>query len=160
MGENYVDALDLEKLVQCLYDKNHQIRACRFPYHLIKCHKNHPDIVEQLVTCPFNALHQVPRAEVSQHISSCDDKRIIEQDIASQSGNYRKEPNVVSTWQSPPCKEDWDKDLGDQSVFIWDMSRCETNSSELSTTMGHKNHLCSGVQVPRSLLPWKSKAGN
>ncbi|ETE59707.1 hypothetical protein L345_14561, partial [Ophiophagus hannah] len=42
---------------------------------------NHPGIVEQLVTCPFNARHQVPRDKISQHISSCDDKRCIEQDI-------------------------------------------------------------------------------
>lgn len=34
-----VDSLDPEKLLQCPYDKNHQIRACRFPYHLIKCRK-------------------------------------------------------------------------------------------------------------------------
>ena len=34
-----VDSLDPEKLIQCPYDKNHQIRACRFPYHLIKCRK-------------------------------------------------------------------------------------------------------------------------
>ncbi|KAL8164071.1 UNVERIFIED_CONTAM: hypothetical protein K2H54_045251 [Gekko kuhli] len=81
MAGNYIDALDPEKLMQCPYDKNHQIRACRFPYHLVKCRKNHPDIVQQLVTCPFNARHQVPRTEISQHISSCDDKRFIEQDI-------------------------------------------------------------------------------
>jgi len=28
-----------EKLMQCPYDKNHQIRPCRFPYHIIKCRK-------------------------------------------------------------------------------------------------------------------------
>lgn len=37
--ETYIDSLDPEKLLQCPYDKNHQIRACRFPYHLIKCKK-------------------------------------------------------------------------------------------------------------------------
>ncbi|TKC52660.1 hypothetical protein EI555_004517 [Monodon monoceros] len=76
-----VDTLDPEKLLQCPYDKNHQIRACRFPYHLIKCRKNHPDIANKLATCPFNARHQVPRAEISHHISSCDDKSCIEQDV-------------------------------------------------------------------------------
>ncbi|KAM6471399.1 uncharacterized protein PHA67_024147 isoform 6-T6 [Liasis olivaceus] len=101
--EDSYDALDPEKPVQCPYDKSHQIRACRFPYHLVKCRKNHPEIVQQLVTCPFNARHQVPREEISQHISSCDDKRCIEQDI----------------------------DIGDQSdsTFIWGtscytMNRC------------------------------------
>ncbi|XP_060108133.1 gametocyte-specific factor 1-like isoform X1 [Heteronotia binoei] len=164
MADNYTDGLDPDKLMQCPYDKNHQIRACRFPYHLVKCRKNHPDIVQQLVTCPFNARHQVPKTEISQHISSCDDKRFIEQDIGSQLGHYRKEPNVVSMWQSPPCEEDWDKDLGDESkpVFIWGVSHCETNSFGSNATMEPKNHLPSGLRVPRSLppvLPWKSNPG-
>ncbi|XP_077185373.1 gametocyte-specific factor 1-like [Paroedura picta] len=164
MADNYIDALDPEKLMQCPYDKNHQIRACRFPYHLVKCRKNHPDIVEQLVTCPFNARHQVPRAEISQHISSCDDKRFIEQDIANQLANCRKEPTVMSMWQSPPCAEDWDKDLGDESkpVFIWGVSRCEANSFGSNTTREQKNHLPSGLRIPKSLpyvLPWKNSSG-
>ncbi|CAM4660103.1 unnamed protein product [Lepidochelys olivacea] len=33
------DALDPERLRQCPYDKYHRIRACWFPYHLIKCRK-------------------------------------------------------------------------------------------------------------------------
>ncbi|CAM4660456.1 unnamed protein product, partial [Lepidochelys olivacea] len=36
---NSVDALDPEMLIQCPYDNYHQIRACWFPYHLIKCRK-------------------------------------------------------------------------------------------------------------------------
>lgn len=31
--------MDPDKLLQCPFDKNHQIRVCRFPYHLIKCRK-------------------------------------------------------------------------------------------------------------------------
>ncbi|XP_048343633.1 gametocyte-specific factor 1-like [Sphaerodactylus townsendi] len=165
MADNYGDAFDPEKLIQCPYDKNHQIRACRFPYHLVKCRKNHPDIVQQLVTCPFNARHQVPRAEIGQHIANCDNKSFIEQDIASTLGTYRRDLSVVSTWQSPPCEEDWDKDLEDESksAFIWGVHRYETNRTESSTTLGLKNHLPSSVRVPRSLpyvLPWKSSAGN
>ncbi|XP_062979114.1 gametocyte-specific factor 1 [Elgaria multicarinata webbii] len=164
-SEDSYDALDPEKLMQCPYDKHHQIRACRFPYHLVKCAKNHPDIVQQLVTCPFNARHQVPKAEIKQHISSCDDKRCIEQDIASQVDRHRREINVVSSWQAPPCDEDWDKDLADQSnsIFVWGISRCRINSSGSSTTMGYKNHLASGLRAPRSLpfvLPWKNNAEN
>lgn len=30
---------DPDKLLQCPFDKNHLIRSCRFPYHLIKCRK-------------------------------------------------------------------------------------------------------------------------
>ncbi|XP_073174445.1 gametocyte-specific factor 1-like isoform X6 [Lepidochelys kempii] len=120
--EPQVDALDPERLIQCPYDKYHQIRACRFPYHLIKCRKNHPEIAKQLATCPFNARHQVPRAEISRHISSCDDKSFIEEHIVSQSNNCQGEKmNIVSMWQPPPCDEDWDRDLQEQSnsAFVW-----------------------------------------
>ncbi|KAM6471400.1 gametocyte-specific factor 1-like isoform 7-T7 [Liasis olivaceus] len=162
--EDSYDALDPEKPVQCPYDKSHQIRACRFPYHLVKCRKNHPEIVQQLVTCPFNARHQVPREEISQHISSCDDKRCIEQDIASQA-KKKREVNVISSWQSPPCEEDWDKDIGDQSdsTFIWGTSCYTMNSPRSNAIMGHRSHLALGLRAPRTLpyiLPWKNNAEN
>lgn len=48
---------------------------------LILIPQNHPDVANKLATCPFNARHQVPRAEISHHISSCDDKSCIEQDV-------------------------------------------------------------------------------
>ena len=44
MEETYINTLNPEKLLWCAYDKNHQIRACRFPYQFIKCRKNHLDV--------------------------------------------------------------------------------------------------------------------
>ncbi|CAM5169518.1 unnamed protein product [Eretmochelys imbricata] len=164
---NYVDALDPERLIQCPYDNYHQIRACRFPYHLIKCRKNHPEIAKQLVTCPFNARHQIPRAEISHHISSCDDKSCIEEDIVSQSNNCQGEKmNIVSMWQPPPCDEDWDRDLQEQSnsAFVWGtFSSGINNSPGSSVVMEQKSNLMSGMRAPKSLpysLSWKSRAGN
>ncbi|CAM5125081.1 unnamed protein product, partial [Natator depressus] len=162
-----VDALDPERLIQCPYDNDHQIRACRFPYHLIKCRKNHPEIAKQLDTCPFNARHQVPRAEISHHISSCDDKSCIEEDIVSQSNNCQGEKmNIVSMWQPPPCDEDWDRDLQEQSnsTFVWGtFSSGVNNSPGSSVIMEQKNNLTSGMTAPKSLpysLPWKSSKYN
>ncbi|KAB0397292.1 hypothetical protein E2I00_005347, partial [Balaenoptera physalus] len=157
-----VDTLDPEKLLQCPYDKNHQIRACRFPYHLIKCRKNHPDVADKLATCPFNARHQVPRAEISHHISSCDDKCCIEQDVVSQTRNLGQETLTESTWQCPPCDEDWDKDLWEQTStpFVWGAATyCGNNSPASNIVMEHKSNLASGMRVPKSLpyvLPWKN----
>ncbi|KAM7390926.1 hypothetical protein PAMA_008907 [Pampus argenteus] len=56
---------DPDKLLQCPFDKNHQIRSCRFPYHLIKCRKNHPKLASELKTCPFNARHLVPKHKLA-----------------------------------------------------------------------------------------------
>uniref|UniRef100_A0A2K5RN38 Gametocyte specific factor 1 n=1 Tax=Cebus imitator TaxID=2715852 RepID=A0A2K5RN38_CEBIM len=132
------DSLDPEKLLQCPYDKNHQIRACRFPYHLIKCRKNHPDVASKLATCPFNARHQVPRAEISHHISSCDDRSCIEQDLIFC---------IFSRDRVPPC----------HLPKCWDYRREPLPANNI--VMEHKNNLASGMRVPKSLpyiLPWKN----
>ncbi|OXB51794.1 hypothetical protein ASZ78_007936, partial [Callipepla squamata] len=101
---------DPDRLIQCPYDNHHRIRARRFPYHLVKCRKNHPEVEKLLATCPFNARHLVPKADLGDHILKCKDKRLIEQDIARcSSGSQRDEMNVVSTWKAPPCDEDWEK---------------------------------------------------
>ncbi|NWU89920.1 GTSF1 factor, partial [Upupa epops] len=78
------DAWNPDRLMQCPYNKHHQIRASRFPYHLIKCRKSYPEVAEQLATCPFNARHLVPQAELSSHVMKCDDKGLLEQDIGKR----------------------------------------------------------------------------
>ncbi|XP_009179156.1 gametocyte-specific factor 1 isoform X2 [Papio anubis] len=142
MEETYTDSLDPEKLLQCPYDKNHQIRACRFPYHLIKCRKNHPDVASKLATCPFNARHQVPRAEISHHISSCDDRSCIEQDVVNQTRSLRQETLAESTWQCPPCDEDWDKDLWEQTStpFVWGTTHYSDNNRWKCTVTEYLSH--------------------
>ncbi|KAM9656226.1 gametocyte-specific factor 1-like isoform 4-T4 [Morphnus guianensis] len=107
--EDDFDVLDPERLIQCPYNKHHRIRACRFPYHLVKCRKSYPEVAKELATCPFNARHLVPQADLSDHIMKCDDKGFIEQDIVNQSSGFQREQmNAVSTWQAPPCDEDWE----------------------------------------------------
>ncbi|XP_042558240.1 gametocyte-specific factor 1-like [Dipodomys spectabilis] len=77
------ESVDPERLLQCPYDKNHKIRSCRFPYHLVKCKENHPDIAARLATCPFNARHLVPRDQLTEHIATCMDKTSLEDDVES-----------------------------------------------------------------------------
>uniref|UniRef100_A0A3Q0S5S2 CHHC U11-48K-type domain-containing protein n=1 Tax=Amphilophus citrinellus TaxID=61819 RepID=A0A3Q0S5S2_AMPCI len=72
--ENDKGNADPEKLLQCPFDKNHQIRTCRFPYHLIKCRKNHPNLASELKTCPFNARHLVHKHELAHHTETCEDR--------------------------------------------------------------------------------------
>ncbi|XP_063283436.1 gametocyte-specific factor 1-like [Pelobates fuscus] len=152
---------DPERLLQCPYDANHQIRACRYPYHLIKYRKTHQDVAMQLATCPFNACHMVPRAELSHHISSCEDKSCIEQDNADENSIYKRDVKP-SMWTSPPCSEDWDQDLQSKppSVFMWGTPSYPVPSS--GTLMDPKSSLGSSLRAPKSLpyvlpyvLPWK-----
>uniref|UniRef100_A0A8C5S538 CHHC U11-48K-type domain-containing protein n=1 Tax=Laticauda laticaudata TaxID=8630 RepID=A0A8C5S538_LATLA len=66
--------MDPERLVQCPYDKNHQIRASRFPYHLVKCKENNGKIARKLATCPYNARHRIPKEEFNSHLENCENK--------------------------------------------------------------------------------------
>ncbi|NXN97535.1 GTSF1 factor, partial [Rhinopomastus cyanomelas] len=113
---------DPDRLVQCPYNKHHQIRACRFPYHIVKCRKQYPDVAKNLATCPFNARHLVPRTDLSSHAMNCKDKGLLEQDIVTQLyGHQREQMNTVSTWEAPPCEEDWEAETLEQSdsSFVW-----------------------------------------
>ncbi|XP_030910933.1 gametocyte-specific factor 1 [Melopsittacus undulatus] len=147
--EDDFDAFDPERLVQCPYNKHHRIRACRFPYHLVKCKKSYPEVAKQLATCPFNARHLIPQADLSDHIAKCSYKGLIEQDVGNQPSDFKRdEMNAVSTWQAPPCDEDWEAELLEQSdsPFIWGMCNSGINSS--STTSGRESYLPSGVRAP------------
>uniref|UniRef100_A0A669QAM6 CHHC U11-48K-type domain-containing protein n=1 Tax=Phasianus colchicus TaxID=9054 RepID=A0A669QAM6_PHACC len=69
--------MDPEALVQCPYDKAHQIRVSRLPYHLVKCQRNNPQVARSMEICPFNARHRIPRAELQRHIACCPDQRLL-----------------------------------------------------------------------------------
>lgn len=58
------DLRDPERLVQCPYDKHHQIRACRFPYHLVKCRKVRCRVgTLRYVTCMSSSLGKLLTAQ-------------------------------------------------------------------------------------------------
>ncbi|XP_074663692.1 LOW QUALITY PROTEIN: gametocyte-specific factor 1 [Strix aluco] len=118
--------MDPEALVQCPYDKSHQVRASRLPYHIVKCQRNHPQVARMLATCPFNARHRVPQANLRSHIASCPDKRLsdLPHEMDMSLGNRMKQPEIPTAWQSPPCQEDWEaelEDLEDPPPFIFNI---------------------------------------
>ncbi|KAG8585376.1 hypothetical protein GDO81_005001 [Engystomops pustulosus] len=99
--------MDSEGLLQCPYDKNHMIRPSRFPYHLVKCRENNRHVAKVLATCPFNARHRVPKQELELHMQTCESKCPLEpfpDEAVMQKAEH------FSSWQSPPCEENWDED--------------------------------------------------
>ncbi|XP_054859760.1 gametocyte-specific factor 1-like [Eublepharis macularius] len=100
--------MDPERLIQCPYDKNHQVRACRFPYHLVKCRQNNQKIAKELVACPYNARHRVPRQELNMHMSVCENKVSPELEGVRWGTNNRTKE--ATAWQCPPSQEDWEAD--------------------------------------------------
>ncbi|XP_026092359.1 gametocyte-specific factor 1-like isoform X2 [Carassius auratus] len=106
-SEDTDDVGDPNRIVQCPYDKNHQIRASRFPFHVLKCRKNHPKLASELKTCPFNARHLFPKHELSHHIANCEDKR----SLNAEDGNVElleKFQVPVNTCTNPSPYEDWE----------------------------------------------------
>ncbi|XP_074989713.1 gametocyte-specific factor 1 isoform X2 [Calonectris borealis] len=125
-GSDLGPAMDPEALVQCPYDKSHQVRVSRLPYHLVKCQRNNPQVARTLATCPFNARHRVPQAKLRSHVASCPDK--LQPDLPHETdtslGNRMKQPEVPTAWQGPPCQEDWEaelEDLEDPPPFIFNV---------------------------------------
>ncbi|TRZ11598.1 hypothetical protein HGM15179_015505 [Zosterops borbonicus] len=98
--------MEPEALVQCPYDRSHQVRVSRLPYHLVRCQQNNPQVSRTLATCPFNARHRVPRAHLRGHVTACPDRR-----LELPPGATAWEP--PQAWQPPPCREDWDAELSE-----------------------------------------------
>ncbi|XP_039508129.1 gametocyte-specific factor 1 isoform X2 [Pimephales promelas] len=146
------DDADPNRIVQCPYDKNHQIRASRFPFHVLKCRKNHPKLACELKTCPFNARHLIPRHELSHHITNCEDKR----SLNAEEGKIEvleKFQVPVNTCTNPSPNEDWETETDDNAaIFVWGESsnQLAQNKPEPSTTIS----LSDGLRAPRT-LPWK-----
>nr|XP_055044788.1 gametocyte-specific factor 1 [Misgurnus anguillicaudatus]XP_055044789.1 gametocyte-specific factor 1 [Misgurnus anguillicaudatus] len=145
------DASDPNRLVQCPYDKNHQIRASRFPFHVLKCRKNHPKLASELKTCPFNARHLIPQHELSHHVANCEDKKSLS---AEGNGEVLQKFQVpLNTWTNPSPNENWETETDDAAtLFVWGKSNNQLaqNKPEPSTT----NSLSDGLRAPRT-LPWK-----
>ncbi|XP_058451027.1 gametocyte-specific factor 1 homolog [Malaya genurostris] len=64
--------LGYEDIVECPYNRAHQIMSFRMQTHLYKCRKNHKDL--KYVKCPFNETHDMPQQELKYHSSICPDR--------------------------------------------------------------------------------------
>ncbi|XP_055487701.1 gametocyte-specific factor 1-like isoform X1 [Leucoraja erinacea] len=147
-----MSSVDPNDLLQCPYDKNHHIRACRFPYHLVKCRKNFPGKARNLESCPFNARHWIPKAEMKHHITNCVDKKVIEDEFVY---NTQRKPCDIpqSTWQCPAPEEDWEKDEDESSgAFIYGYTNLNHNRTKANSVSAYEssNNITAGVRAPRS----------
>ncbi|XP_068588920.1 gametocyte-specific factor 1 [Cebidichthys violaceus] len=141
---------DPDELQQCPFDKNHQIRACRFPYHLIKCRKNHPKLASELKTCPFNARHLVHKHELTHHTETCEDRiSVATVDVGSTNGHCQWQV-PASTWVNPDMSEDWDNEADDSvTPFVWGVNTVLNQKPEANPT----NNLGASFRTPNA-LPW------
>ncbi|XP_060677088.1 gametocyte-specific factor 1-like isoform X2 [Hemiscyllium ocellatum] len=84
--------MNSDQLLVCPYDRSHQIRSSRFPYHLVKCRENHPELANMIRVCPFNARHRIPQPEFQRHLLHCEDGK-----LAAESGTQSIEEDEASS---------------------------------------------------------------
>ncbi|KAG7281112.1 hypothetical protein CRUP_027649, partial [Coryphaenoides rupestris] len=144
-----------EQLMQCPYDKNHMFRPGRFPYHIIKCRKNHPELASELKSCPFNARHLFLPNDMPKHIATCADRKSFCPDEQENADVQRKWQVPVSSWTSPPMSEDWDKEADNSAVpFVWG----ETPSTSLlpeRNGLTNEQDVSSSIRAP-NVFPWST----
>ncbi|XP_023117414.1 gametocyte-specific factor 1-like [Amphiprion ocellaris] len=145
------DDADPNRLLQCPYDKSHQIRASRFPYHIIKCRKNHPELASELKACPFNARHLVPKHELAHHTETCENRPSGDSQDAGNSNECCQWHVPVSTWVNPNMTENWDEEVdNDAAPFVWGVDKTFTQEQKSKP---------SKTPAPRApnTLPWDDK---
>ncbi|XP_037882798.1 gametocyte-specific factor 1 homolog [Glossina fuscipes] len=98
--------MESEELLQCPYDKAHQILESRMQVHLGRCRRNHAAVPK--VLCPFNVTHILNKPELEFHVRSCPDRKTFENFC-----NIDKAPTKAG--KPPPvpeyqCPENWDEE--------------------------------------------------
>ena len=161
---------DPDDEIECPYDPTHMIRAKRFPYHLIKCRKNHR--VKDFVTCPFNARHEVPRPELRYHVAHCADKALIyrdcmrgQEDPDPFKGNTTV-PNYQSDWDNHNPEENWDEEAPPTPAIMFYGKKKKnflTGDQTIEFTSdppgAPQPHFRLPVQAPKILEATQNKAG-
>ncbi|XP_057219493.1 gametocyte-specific factor 1 isoform X2 [Triplophysa rosa] len=154
--EPETDDADPNRIVQCPYDKNHQIRASRFPYHILKCRKNHPKLASELKTCPFNARHLILKHELSHHVANCEDKKPLTTEGHVEILDKFQVP--LNSWTNPSPSEDWETETDDSAgLFVWGKANNHPSSTqnkpEPMSTISSTISSSDAVRAPRT-LPW------
>jgi len=99
-----------DTLVTCPYNPSHRITNGRFPTHINKCRKSHPNLDKQFVKCPFNASHIIPAIEKGCHIATCPDRVYVERQLVSSVKPSLNRLNQVPDYEDdlPKPSENWD----------------------------------------------------
>uniref|UniRef100_A0A1I8P0Y6 CHHC U11-48K-type domain-containing protein n=1 Tax=Stomoxys calcitrans TaxID=35570 RepID=A0A1I8P0Y6_STOCA len=97
---------ETQDMIECPYDKHHQILRTRMQVHLSRCRRNHTNVKK--TTCPFNVTHVLNEPELEFHVSVCTERKSLE--------HFRNVVNAPTKPTIPPpmpvyeSEETWDDD--------------------------------------------------
>ncbi|XP_052861670.1 gametocyte-specific factor 1 homolog [Anopheles cruzii] len=105
------------RVLECPFNRAHQIPEERMQRHLIKCKKQYPKV--KMLQCPLNSTHLMPTEEYMTHIQLCRDRSLVETfrnvvKPATNSGQLVQgvvqptKPDAPSSAPLCPDEESWD----------------------------------------------------
>ncbi|XP_061391645.1 gametocyte-specific factor 1 homolog [Musca vetustissima] len=123
-----MENVHMQDIMECPYEKHHQILRSRMQVHLTRCRKNHTNVKK--VTCPFNVTHILNEPELEFHISSCPGRTSFE--------HFRNTVEVPISRTVPPpmpkyeSEENWD----DENVPSYNPQAYAANADVLRSIQG------------------------
>ncbi|XP_058062253.1 gametocyte-specific factor 1 homolog [Anopheles bellator] len=99
------------RVLECPYNRAHQITEERMQRHLIKCKKQYPKV--KMLLCPFNSTHYLEAAEYMAHLRLCRDRSLVETfryvvEPSGNSGQSVQRAKAPSPTPLCPDEENWD----------------------------------------------------
>uniref|UniRef100_A0A1Q3EWW8 CHHC U11-48K-type domain-containing protein n=1 Tax=Culex tarsalis TaxID=7177 RepID=A0A1Q3EWW8_CULTA len=107
-----------EDVIECPYNRAHQIMSFRMQTHLYKCRKNYKDL--KYVKCPFNETHDLPEQELKYHTTICPDRETFDRYkycIRTTAATFVAEPDQPVEETRAICEMD-DEETWDQNCKV------------------------------------------
>ncbi|XP_065088920.1 gametocyte-specific factor 1 homolog [Ochlerotatus camptorhynchus] len=107
-----------EDMVECPYNRAHQIMSSRMQSHLYKCRKNYKNL--KYVQCPFNETHDFPEQELPNHVKVCPDRESLVRyklTVATSAATFAQE-EASSVKVAVPVGKVFENEVEDED--LWD----------------------------------------
>ncbi|CAO1381231.1 unnamed protein product [Diamesa serratosioi] len=108
---------EIETLVQCPYNKAHQILQSRFQKHLTKCKNSYTK--NDMAICCYNTTHIFNKSEIKAHEANCSGRLTIEQFMYDEkpSCSNSRPAEAKANVENKPCWNGNDEECWDECNY-------------------------------------------